>query len=98
MGESRLIEITSNIKSMDGPLSVMAYIMSLSENDISLFLQCVGNSKYRNMNLVSAVFAFAEDYLKSKNLLDEGSSLSLEPKGSSAYLEQLFDSDVKKRK
>ena len=77
MGERRLIEITSTIKGVDSPLGAIGYVTSLNESDIYLLLKYLGSSKYRGMTFLNALFAFSNDYLISKNLLFEESSLDI---------------------
>lgn len=71
MGERRLIEITSTINKMEGPLNAMVYVSSLNSSDIYLLLKYVGSSKYKGLSFIEALIAFSNDYLKSKNVMVE---------------------------
>lgn len=67
MGKERLKEITMEIVKMDDSMDVMNYIHSLSDSDIHLFLNYIKSSKYKDMDLYSALKTFSCDYLKSIN-------------------------------
>jgi len=80
MGERRLIEITSTISNMDGPLNTMVYVTSLNSSDVYLLLKYVGTSKYRNLSFIDALICFSNDYLKSKNVMSDETDIELEKK------------------
>lgn len=77
MGEERLIEITSEISKSEGPLWTMGYVTSLHTSEIYLLFKYVGSSKYNGLNVCDALFAFANDYLRSKGLLTESSYVDM---------------------
>jgi len=67
MSYERLQEITQKIVELGDPLAVCAYLTTLSNSDIHLFLNYIKNAKYREMNLYTAVLSFSHDYLRSVN-------------------------------
>lgn len=67
MSSERLKEITLEIVKLESPLSIMAYITTLSNSDINVLFSCVKDSKYSEMNVYSAILAFSCDYLRSVN-------------------------------
>ena len=69
MGEERLVQITSDIIRLDGPLGRAAYLSSMQESDRHLLLRYIVGSKYKNMNVLNAILAFSYEYLKSKDML-----------------------------
>ena len=68
MGERRLIEITSKICRIGSPVEVMAYLATLNESDIYLFLKYANSSKYKELDLSRSLLAFSYDYLKNKGI------------------------------
>ena len=74
MSEDRLIEITSNVSVMNGPLVILGYLSSLSESDMYLFLKYVKASKYREKNFYDAVKLFSSDYLLEKEISNNNDS------------------------
>ena len=70
MGEKRLIEIANAINNADSGLSVMLYVTNLESSDVYLLLKYISTSKYKDMNLLSALVCFSRDYLKSKGIYE----------------------------
>ena len=68
MSEERMIEIASSIVENNDPLWIVGYLISLREEGV-MFDQCVGESKYKNMNRVDGIYHFAKEYLESKNIV-----------------------------
>ena len=71
MNEDRLLEITSTINQLDGPLVVLGYLTSMAESDMGLFFRCVMGSKYKNLDFYVAIKSFSQDYIskrKEKNV------------------------------
>ena len=68
MSEDRLIEITSAINNADSFISAMVYLTNLNEDDINVLIGYISDSKYNNMDFLSAIVMFSKDYLKSKGL------------------------------
>ena len=65
MSDNRLREIALGVIEQDGPLSLMAYLVNLSETDIHYILNYIKNSKYSGEHLSLAIRACAYDYLNS---------------------------------
>lgn len=70
MDEQRLIEITSTIVKLDGPMTVALYLLQLGQSDYHLFCNCIKSSKHANEDWYVAMKKFSEDYLQSKNLFN----------------------------
>lgn len=71
MNEDRLLEITSTINQLDGPLVVLGYLTSMAESDMYLFFRHVMGSKYKNLDFYVAIKNFSQDYIsrrKEKNV------------------------------
>ena len=73
--EERLIEITSTISRLDGPLVVLGYLTSLKESDMYLFLNYVKGSKFGKLDFYKAIKMFSDEYLNNKNVINETDSL-----------------------
>ena len=71
VSEKRLLEISSTVCMLDGPLVVFGYLLSLSQSDMYLFLNYVKGSKYSSVNFYDAIKLFAKDYLKGKELVKD---------------------------
>lgn len=70
MNQKRLLEITSTISMLDGPIILLGYLTSLGESDMYLFLSYVKGSKYKDLNFYDAIKGFSEDYIKDKPVLE----------------------------
>lgn len=68
MSEERLIEITSEIMKTDGPLGKVAYVSSLSEEEMNFLRSYISNSVYDGLNIYEKLLKFSQDYLESKNI------------------------------
>ena len=71
MGVNRLIEITTKMKEIDGPVGVMGVLTSLNDSDMYLFMRYIKSSRYEGMSLWEAILAFSNDYLNSKKIVEE---------------------------
>ena len=67
MNPERLKEITLEIVKLESPLSIVAYITTLSNSDINALFNLVKGPKYSEMNVYSAIMSFSCDYLRSVN-------------------------------
>ena len=77
MADERLVEITSMIIKLDGPLWTMGYVTSLSDEEIYLLFKNIRTSKYSNLNVCEAMHAFAYDYLISKGFSVSSPSIEM---------------------
>lgn len=73
MNEKRLLEITSTVSMLDGPLVILGYLSSLSQSDMYLFLKYVRGSKYKDINFYDAVKLFSQDYLEGREVVEKNS-------------------------
>ena len=96
MDEQRLIEITSEVVRLDGPLMKTAYIASLNEDDVSLLCRNLNNPKYEKLSLYEKILKFSQDYLESQNisLIDIlGKDLDENDNEHISYIDQLLLND-----
>ena len=66
MGQNRLMELTTELISLDGPIAVSGFLSSLKDSDMYLLLRYIKSSKYEGMKVWEALVAFSSDYLNSK--------------------------------